>query len=206
MLTFSINRGFTDLAETSMLTRSSLPRTDKGREWLSEACLNAINQISVIGMNSEKGQAQKVQKYKLAQFKNLDVDRYAVGCELNLNRTISNREIPIVSADEVEQGVYGVSESVAVFVETGIDEILDSSEVKTLVNEFVLRHDEIMVKKGLDLWEVLESAKRADVKMINKLRDLVTEFNMAHLIEGILTNTDCMRNLRLLFSSEGQYC
>lgn len=195
-----------DIAATSLMQRDKLPKSEDGRAWLSDTCLKALKHISTVGINSADSQVQKISNSKLVKFNDINMDAYAYGCEVNTKRNKRKNEVALLNSDDMERGCIGVSEAVASFIDTNIDEILDSSEVKTLVNDFIYKHDEVLMATGLDLWSIMESAKKAEAKMIDKLRELVVQFDMIELIEGVLSNSSCMTELKILFNGNTSTC
>lgn len=79
MFSFSINR------EVDFTNISLVPETQLGREWLSEMYLKALNGSVTSG----------------------NIDAYAYGCALNVEKNKVKREVPLITADELSAGYKG---------------------------------------------------------------------------------------------------
>lgn len=192
-----------DIATTArFMQRDQLPKTQKGKEWLSEACFAATEQM-FHGKNRRNGEFDPSRGTKIS---NADIDAYGVGCERNTMLNEIKRQVPILNDDEVKQYSYGVHARVAAFVDTSIDTILDSEEAVTLAHTFIEKHDELLIQHGVDLWRIFNAARNTNAAMIEKLHLLVKDHNLGELIEGVLQNVFCIEKLDTLFMERKAFC
>jgi len=205
LLTFSINRSLLDIATTAkFMQMEHLPKTQAGREWLSEACFTAAEQMYI--ETHRPGKRWRDTRDVKTRISDTDVDAYAVGCALNTMRSEVKRYVPILDDEETKEYSYGVHTRVAAFVDTSLDTVLDSEEAVSLVNEFLLKHDELLIEHGVDLWRVFNAARKMNAVMVDKLHELVKEHNLGALIEGILLNVFCLERLDALFKERALSC
>lgn len=179
MLTFSVNKNSSDVIRGLSL-KTLKPTTEKGREWLSEVWFKAI-----------EGKVDE----------NVNVNAYGYVCDQNTKMALNKKETSLLTADEVNDGLKGVSEIVASYVDDNIDYIIESSEIKTLVEDFINMRYDILEEAGVDLWRVVKLARRYNTKMVDKLRQLIQEYDIGELIRGILEKSEC-----LLAIEEGLAC
>lgn len=79
MFSFSVNR------EVDFTNIDIIPKTELGREWMSEMYIKALNGAVTAG----------------------NVDAYAFGCALNVEKNKVKREVPLITADELSAGYKG---------------------------------------------------------------------------------------------------
>lgn len=170
MLTFSVNKDIHEMVSSSSIA-DARPTTDKGREWWSEVWIKALE-----GRTDEE----------------VNIDAYGFACERNTKMAISSKESPLLTVEEIDSGLRGVADTVASYIDLNIDVIVESSEVKTLVGEFLEYHDYFLIEEGVNLWKVLKLARQANVKMIDKLRDLISRHGIGDMIESVLKNRECL--------------
>lgn len=173
MLTFSVNKDINELIKASTLI-DSRPTTDIGRAWWSEVWIKALEERTDDKVN---------------------VDAYGYACERNTKMAVYSKEVALLTVDEIDSGLKGVADTVASYLDMNIDTIIESSEVRTLVAEFLEMHEYIIIEEGINLWKVLKLAREANIKMVDKLRDIISRYGIEDLIKGVLTNTDCLVKL-----------
>jgi hypothetical protein len=178
MLTFSVNKDINEVIRTGGLN-FDMPTTDLGRAWLSEVVIKTLDEKTDDKVN---------------------VDAYAYACERNTKMAVGSKEVSLLTVEDIQMGARGVADTVANYIDFNIDSIVESSEVRTLVMEFLEVHENLVIDEGVNLWKVLKLAREANVKMIDKLRDIISRHNIEELIEGILTNTECLGKLEAEFA------
>lgn len=184
MLTFSVNRDVnmtlrsTSIAEQIIKTSAGGLKASNhnyGRLWFSEVFFKAVEGRLGRG-NSE-----------------INVDAYGYKCEMHQSRLQANREIAILTDSELETGLRGVSESVATYVEYNIDAIIESSEVATIVRDFVQMHEYLLVEEGVNLWRIFTLARQANERVVETLRNLIVKYDrLEDIVKSALTNTGCL--------------
>lgn len=170
MLTFSVNKDINEAFNNGTLS-FTMPKTEEGRAWLSEVIVKALD--------------DKTSDH-------VEVDAYGYTCELNTKMAKGKKEVALLTVEELEMGQRGVADTVASYLDMSIDKIMDSSEVKTLIEEFLEMYDYLLIEEGINIWKVLSLARNADKRMVDKLRDLVVSYEMGSLIEGIFRNQECL--------------
>lgn len=170
MLTFSVNKNINEAIKTGALS-FSMPKTDAGRAWLSEVVVKSLDEKTT---------------------EHVEVDAYGFTCELNTKMAQGKKEVALLPVEELEMGQRGVADTIASYLDLNIDMIMEASEVRTLVEEFAEMYDYLLIEEGVNLWKVLNLAKMGNMKMMDKLRELVATYEMGSLIEGLLTNADCL--------------
>lgn len=170
MLTFSINKNLTEAVASGALS-FDMPTTDIGRAWLSEVVVKALD---------DKTDAE------------VNVDAYGYACEKNQTMAVGAREVALLSVEEIQMGQRGVADTVANYLDLNIDMIVESSEVRTLVYEFLNVHETIMIEEGQNLWKIISLAKQANAKMTEKLIDIIKRHDISDLVNGVLSNRECL--------------
>lgn len=173
MLTFSINKNINEVIKAGGLN-FPMPTTDLGRQWLSEVVIKTLDEKTDDKIN---------------------VDAYGYACERNTKMAIGSKEVALLTVEDIQMGSRGVADTVANYIDLNIDMIVESSEVVTLVAEFLEVHENLIIEEGVNLWKILKLAREANVKMIETLRDIISRHNIESLIEGILINSECLGKL-----------
>lgn len=173
MLTFSVNKNINEVITQGSLA-DARPTTDYGREWWSEVWFKALE---------ERVDDQ------------VNIDAYGYKCELNTKMNIAEKEVALVTAEELEMGVRGVADTVASYLDLSINDIIESTEVITLVDQFISAHEMLAVEEGVNLWKVMTLARQQNAKMIEKFRDIISRHSLGDLIQGVLTNRECLTKL-----------
>lgn len=178
MLTFSINQDINDVVRKGGIA-DARPTTDAGFVWWSEAWIKTLEERTHDTIN---------------------LDAYGYVCELNTTKKNARREMALLEPEEVEAGVRGVANTVAYYVDTSIDDLIDNSEVATFIEQFKVLYDEIFVEEGQNLWVLLNQARQFFTPSVTRLRALVEQYDMGEVIEGVLTNPECLQALEEEFS------
>jgi hypothetical protein len=173
VLTFSVNKNINDVIKVGYLTESR-PTSDIGRAWWSEVWIKTLD---------EKADGP------------INVEAYGHACEKNTQMAISSKEVAMLTVEELEMGQRGVADTVASYLDINIDTIIESSEVRTLVDEFLTVQDQLSLEEGVSLWKVMTLARQANMKMIEKLRELIGRYSIENLVEGVLRNRECLKVL-----------
>lgn len=177
MLTFSLNETKHDIFEQGLM-ETEKPKSQKGIEWWGQAFIRASTRGTMEYMNA---------------------DAYGYTSAKNELLHIQSKEVSILSDSELEGSHRGVSESVAKYIELNIDTIVESSEVQTLVAEFLEVQENFVFEEGINLWSVLQSARQQNSKAIDKLRAIIEEFNIGDLVSDLLNNVECLVALEEVF-------
>lgn len=175
MLTFSVNTNINKVILDNTFTDEK-PTTELGRAWLSEVWLKAAEEKTD---------------------ENINIDAYAYSCEKNTKMAVSKKEVAMLTTEEMQNGGRGVADTVARFVDTNVDAIIESSEVRTLVTEFMEVYDQLIIEEGVNLWKVIQLAREAVPTMIDKLRYLISTHNIGELVENVLKNPECITELEV---------
>lgn len=171
MVTFSVNDSM--LNHMGKLSRMNLcPSSDKGREWLGEMVINAI-----------KGRVTD----------NVNVNAYGAGCDRNVMLAKAQKEVALLTTDEVEENKKGVADAVAFYVDTNIDDVIESADIVSFVKEFLEMREYILLEEGLDIWKLLKLAKHnSNTRGIASIRMLISEYSIGEMITELLTSKDYM--------------
>jgi hypothetical protein len=173
VLTFSVNKNINDVITQGTLA-DARPTTDYGREWWSEVWIKALE-----GNVDDQ----------------VNIDAYGYTCERNTKMVVAQKEVALVTAEELEMGVRGVADTVASYFDLNIDTLIESTEVVTLVEEFLQVHEMLAVEEGINLWKVMTLARQQNAKMVEKFRDIISRHSLGSLIEGVLRNRECLAKL-----------
>ncbi len=183
MLTFSINRDVSvALRETTIVGQALKINSgdvrstnhDYGRLWFSEIFTKTVE--GKLG----KGRSD------------INVDAYGYKCAAHQAKLQASREVSLLSDAELEGGARGVSDAVATYVEYNIDAILDSSEVTSIVADFISMHDYLLIEEGVNLWRIFRLARQANQRVIEMLRNLIAKYaKLEDIVKSVLTNTRC---------------
>ena len=189
MLTFSVNQDVQSVLLTTNLG-TAVPKTQEGFEWLSEAWIKALE-----GKTGEE----------------INVDAYGYVCKENTMKAKNKREASLLTVDEVnesESGYVGVADTVASYVDNRIEAIVESSEVKTIVNEFIEYHDYLLIEEGVSLWKLLTvsledsarqmngNSRRNTTSSVQTLVNVVKRLGIEELIQNIIERKECMVALK----------
>lgn len=194
MLTFSVNKDINKLVDWNNLVDFVTPKdldndhdpdepvflvptkptSDYGKAWWSEAL--------------EKTLQDKTKE-------KINLDAYGYACERNTRMAVGSREVALLTVEEIENGLRGVADTVASYLDINIDYVVESSEVKTLVDEFLYMQDFLIAEEGVNLWKVITLARHCNKAMVDKLKDLLKRHPIESLVEGILKNRECLKVL-----------
>ncbi|MNL91190.1 hypothetical protein D3C81_09200 [compost metagenome] len=169
MFTFSVNTDSRDVLRRGLLDKLE-SNNEITKAWLGEIFITA---------------ADKAYKESIC------VDSYAFKCEQNTQLTKQKNESPLISVEEINEGKKGIADTVAFYVDSNIDAIIEDSEVKSLVEEFLDIHEYLLIEEGTDLWHVIKRAKTFNTAMVDKLRRLTEKYRLDDLIKGILSRAEC---------------
>jgi hypothetical protein len=165
MLTFSVNSDIKSVMK--QLVRINLnPTTQKGREWLSEVVIKAL-----------QGKIDD----------DVDVDAYGYACDRNTQLAKNSREVALLSQEELDDNYIGVASTVASYVDNNIDSIIESVDTKSFVDAFLKTREDISILEGKDIWRLLKRAKLGDTKAIHTIGNLNTKYNLQEMITDLLT-------------------
>lgn len=178
MLTFSVNQDINEVVRQGGIA-DARPTTEFGRTWWSEAWIKALEERTDESIN---------------------LDAYGYACERNTMIATSKRETALLTAEEVESGLRGVASTVASYIDTNVDTIVESSEIITFIEQFKYLYDELMIEEGINLWVVMTQARQFITPSVDRLRDLVQRYDIAETIEGVLKNAQCIVALEAEFS------
>jgi hypothetical protein len=170
MLTFSVNKDIHQVFRAGALS-FTMPKTDEGRAWLSEAVVKALDDKTI---------------------EHVEADAWGYKCELNTKMAKGKKEVALLTVEELQMGQRGVADTIASYLDRNIDMMLDSSEAKAIIEEFLEMHDYLLIEEGVNLWKVLSLARSANLKMVDKLKELVATYEMGKLIEGVLKHPECL--------------
>lgn len=173
MLTFSVNCDINEVIMEGNLA-DARPTTDIGRQWWSEVIVKAID-----GKTDDK----------------VNIDAYGYVCERNTKMAVASTEVALLSVEEIEMGLRGVADTVAHYIDRNVDTIIESSEVKTLVQQFLEVQENLEIEEGVNLWRIVKLAKTQNIRMMDKLRDLISRYEIGEVIEGVLKNRECLEVL-----------
>lgn len=176
MLTFSLNARDREI----MRTVSSLDyklHNDIAREWASELYTKALD--------------GKVTS-------DTDAVAYGAVCTKNQKLNKSKKEVMLLSVEELkESGGKGVADSVAQYIETKIEDIVESDEMRYVVNQFLDMHEYLYIEEGVDIWVLIQKAKRMistqtlNKRIMEKLQYIMNEYHMKDIFQVVLSNQNC---------------
>ena len=178
MLTFSVNQDINEVVRQGGIA-DARPTTEFGRTWWSEAWIKALEERTDETIN---------------------LDAYGYACERNTMIAKGYRETALLTAEEVESGLRGVASTVASYIDTNVDTIVESSEIITFIEQFKYLQEELMIEEGVNLWVVMTQARQAITPSVDRLRDLVQRYDIAEIIAGVLKNAQCIVALEAEFS------
>lgn len=174
MITFSANNSI--LNHLDKLYRMNLhPTSDVGREWLSEMVINAT-----LGRVTD----------------DVNVDAYGYACDRNTQLAKANKEVALLTSDDLEDNKKGVADTVASYIDTNIDAIIESADVVAFVQEFLEMREYVLLEEGLDIWKLLKLAKHnSNTRGIAKIRMLIENYSIGEMLTELLTSKDYMKIL-----------
>lgn len=172
MLTFSVNKSIDEAIREGILPLKN-PTTQKGKEWWSVAVFNTL-----------EGKAS-----------NVNLDAYGYKCDENTRMVNNKKEVALLTVEDIESGQKGVADSIASYLDTNIDTIIEFSEVKTLTEEFIEMYEYLLIEEGVDLWKVFCKAREGYLSSIEILRQLVETYNMEDFVNKLFRNSECMKVL-----------
>ena len=170
MLTFSVNSNIDKEIENTPIF-DQRPSSDLGRQWWSEVVFKTLDKKTD---------------------DNVNLDAYGYSCERNDKMTTSKKEVALLTVEEIDSGLRGVADTVAFYLDRNVDSIIESDEARTLVHDFMQVHEDLLLEEGVNIWKVITLAKQANTMMIDKLRDLMSRYNLTELIQDVLRNRECM--------------
>lgn len=173
MLSFSINKNI-----NSVLTKGTLadvrPTTERGREWWSEVWFKTLDDRTEDHVN---------------------IDAFGYTCERNTLLNKARKETALLTVEEVNNGLRGVADSVASYLDQNVDYIVEKSSVSTSVEQFCEMQEYLLIEEGVNLWRVMELAREENYESINRLRGLITEYSLGDLISETLKSIEAMSYL-----------
>jgi len=192
MLSFSVNDRIEDIVKPNTFLER-IPTDQLAREYYSEAIMNTLREYKrVRHMIMWEGYETPDTILARVPMARVNLAGFSVACERNQRMALSARQVALLTMDEVEEGLKGVVDSVASYIDMNIDDIIERSEVKTLVADFLATYERLAIEEGVNLWTVLSKARRFDQVMIEKLRYLVEKYSLSDLIESVLRNARCI--------------
>lgn len=178
MVSFSVNPDTYQAHRAVMKMRNPLG-SQVAREWVGEAFCRAT-----MGAVRE----------------DTDMGAYGAVCEKNTMLATSKREVQVVSSEDMDDGARGVADVVFNYVDSNLDSIVDSEEVRYFVGQFIDMRDYLLVEEGCDLYTVFIRARDGVTRSIARLRDLIEKYNMTDMIQSLLSNSEAVACL------EGMMC
>lgn len=173
MLTFSLNKTTTDVMG-KVATIDCATNSDLGRQWLSEIYFNSLD-----------GRVND----------NVNVTAYGYACEQNTKMVKQKREVNLITVDEAADGVKGIADVVASYIDNNIDSLIEASEFKYQMEQFIEMRDYLLIEEGVALDRLILQAKRANEKAIKRLRDLITDYHLEDMVKAVLENSNFMNIL-----------
>lgn len=174
MITFSVNPTIEQVMTKGL--RVKVGTSDVAREWAGEAYLNCI-----------EGRVRKG---------SFNLDAYAYACSKNEMYYKYKREVPIISAEESEDRVYGVTEAVVSFTDSNFDSIVENSEVKYNHTQFLDMHMYLMVEEGINLWSMFRRALTSmQDSHVKRFREVVKEYRLEDMVKSILEDKESIPEL-----------
>lgn len=161
MLTFSVNPDL--YAGFKKINLQNMPTTDKGKEWLGAVWLKAHTLGNVV-----------------------DTDAYGYKCDENTKLKDSSKYTSLLSAEEVEEGQKGVSDTVAAYFDENIDTIIDKSEIVTISEEFLDMREYLIAEIEVDILFVMEKALQYNNRAMAKLKEITEEFGMFDMVKKVM--------------------
>lgn len=178
MLTFSVNQDINAVVRKSGIA-DARPTTDLGRVWWSEAWVKALEDRTEDTVN---------------------LDAYGYSCERNTRIATGKKETALLTVEEVDSGMRGVANTVASYVDTNVDSIIESSEIKTFISAFLQFQEDLLIEEGVNLWVLIQNARSLHTASVDRLRELIQRYDMAYTIEGVLSNRECFVALEAEFN------
>jgi hypothetical protein len=175
MVTFSVNNKINSVI-SELSPKVFQPLTDDGRQWLSDLWFKIID-----------GEVDNKVK----------PDAYGYVCEQNTKMAKSKKETALLTADELDDGLKGVLDTVASYNDTNLKEFIENSEVETLVKEFVDMHEYLFVEEGVNLWKIVILAYNSNMRAIERLKYLIKEYHMESLIYSVIEKKECLKRLEI---------
>lgn len=167
MITFSVNPNL--YAGFERITKDNLPTTEKGKEWIGEIWLKAHTLDKVV-----------------------DADAYGYKCDENTKKKDMCKYVPLLTVEEVvEEGKKGISDTVAVYFDENIDEMIERSDIVTVSEEFLDMREYLIAEIDVDLLFVLDKAMQYNRRAMIKLKELTEEFEMFDILKKVM-RPDCM--------------
>lgn len=170
MLTFSVNQDINDVVRQGGIA-DARPTNEYGRQWWGEAWLKALDDRTDETIN---------------------LDAYGFACERNTATSNGKRETALLTAEEVGDGLRGVASTVASYIDINVDMIVESSEISTFIAEFKTVNEDMMIEEGVNLWVVMTQARQMITPSVDRLRELVSAYDIGSTIQGVLSNPECV--------------
>ena len=171
MLSFSVNPNIhnVDLGSIDFSAHD-----DVSREWLGEVYCKAVE--NNIGLD-------------------VSLTAYAYKCQQYTQINVEKREVAILSTNEYEAGYRGVTDVIASYIDENIDNIAESDEIISTVEQAIELQDYFMVEEGISFWRVLSLAKQGCKVSIERLRNLSQQYSMQDFMTNLLGNPECIEIL-----------
>lgn len=173
MVTFSVNSSRKDIKMNLGFIRSSEKSGNVGeandirRQWLSTLYLNICNN-------------------KAEQ--DTDVTAYAVACNKRAMLNIANSEVPIISSDDLDEGVKGMCEDSLGYDEERFKTIEDYAKFITDLHEFINFADFVEIEDDIDLVQTMLSALDGNKIAVKAIQTLIAKYErLKELLYSIMS-------------------
>lgn len=158
MLSFSLNtRNNVNYSVPESVKKAIDSGTDRAREWVSTWYFNRLN-----------GNADD----------NTNMEAYAYGCEQNYLKSVSAREVAILSEDEVKEGVKGgIGAMFLKYYEPYFENIEEMSEFISATNNLFEMSDIIEIEDNVDIITAMLNALRGNTQSIDIIKQLKQKYD-----------------------------
>lgn len=171
MLTFTLNEDTYKGYE--ILRARDLPKTEKGRSWLG-------NFWCGIGLKGD-----------------VNIDAYGRKCyEKEKLKEYKRNECSILTGEELEGKVKGVTEDFVKYVDKNIEEIIESSDIVQVSEEFLDIREYIIAEIDVDILYVVEKVREGKKQGIAKLKEILKEFELNDIIEKVVGKEEYYENIK----------
>lgn len=177
MLTFSINRDFTDIVTGEKAVKIKTPTNRYGREWLSVAIFSAFKNNKMEGTS-------------------LDTDAYGMGCE-KIARKKKRKEVNILADEELEAGFGGgVTSDVVKSLDDSYEKVIESRNLDTVVTDFIEMQEYLKIEEGVNLFTILTRAIANFSRSQMRIKQLVEEYEMEEIIVSVLKEPSALERIK----------
>lgn len=138
---------------------------------------------------------------------NLNLGKYSDVCNRNdklnkLNR--ARKETSLLTQDEVEDGFVGTPEKNMSYEDELLNSKLSDLDADSYIEMFLDKREELFLKKGVDIWRLVQLALVEDKQARNKLRVIMEEYNLREMFEYILLHSNAKLKLEGILCSHSQ--